>query len=171
MTIALAQLAPIHTPAPCTTTMDIDPVHDGYMDTLARQYASATWSSLDALTGGLSAPSKMPGHSYSISAKRCNVGAKLRNVKGSTCSKCYALKGRYAFPNVAAAMERRFQAMRANSTAWAAAMIASIVKTGDSHFRWHDSGDLQGMNHLMAIVFIAEATPNVQHWQIGRAHV
>lgn len=165
MTIALAQLAPIHTPAPCTTTMDIDPIHDGYAHTMADHHlARASWDTLDTLTGGLSSPSKMPGYAYSISAKRCNVGAKLRNVKGSTCNKCYALKGRYAFPNVAAAMERRFQAMQSNPTGWAAGMIASIRKTGETHFRWHDSGDLQGMNHLFAIVVIAEATPNVQHW-------
>jgi len=163
MTIALAQLAPIHTP--CTTTTDIDPIHDGYAHTMAdQQLCGASWATLDALTGGLSLPSKMPGHSFSISAKRCKVGAALRKVAGSTCSKCYALKGRYVFPNVAAAMERRYQAMRANPTAWAAGMIASIRKTGDKHFRWHDSGDLQGMNHLFAIVVIAEATPWVQHW-------
>lgn len=163
MTIALAQLAPIHA-SPCKATSDIDPIHDGYADTLACDLAGASWDTLDAITGGLSKPSKMPGHSFSISAKRCNIGAKLRNVAGSTCSKCYALKGRYAFPNVAAAMERRYQAMRSDSTYWAAAMIASIRKTGDKHFRWHDSGDLQGMNHLLAIVVIAESTPNVQHW-------
>ena len=163
MTIALAQLAPIH--APCTTTSDIEPIHDGYAHTLADQhYAKMSWTALNAMTGGLSEPSKMPGFAYSISAKRCNVGAKLRKVAGSTCSKCYALKGRYVFPNVAAAMERRYQAMRAESTQWAAAMIASIRKCGETHFRWHDSGDLQGMNHLFAIVVIAEATPNVQHW-------
>jgi hypothetical protein len=162
MTIALAQLAPIH--ASCTTTTDIAPIHDGYADTYACDLAGASWATLDALTGGLSSPSKMPGYAYSISAKRCNVGAKLRKVAGSTCAKCYALKGRYAFPNVAAAMERRYQAMRSNPTAWAAGMIASIRKAGESHFRWHDSGDLQGMNHLMAIVVIAESTPRVQHW-------
>ena len=163
MTIALAQLAPIHAPA-CTPTTDIDPIHDGYANTMALNIRFASWKELDELTGGLSKPSKMPGFAYSISAKRCNVGAKLRKVAGSTCNKCYALKGRYAFPNVAAAMERRYQAMRNNSTAWAAAMIVSIIKGQEKHFRWHDSGDLQGMNHLFAIVVIAEATPWVQHW-------
>jgi hypothetical protein len=32
------------------------------------------------------------------------------------------------------------------------------------YFRWHDSGDLQGPNHLAAIDAIAYLTPNVQHW-------
>jgi hypothetical protein len=165
MTIALAQLAPIHTRTACSSTTDIDPIHDGYAAAYAdKGLAGASWDTLDAITGGLSKPSKMPGHSFSISAKRCKVGAKLRKVAGSTCSKCYALKGRYVFPNVAAAMERRYQAMRVWSTYWAGAMIASIRKTGDTHFRWHDSGDLQGINHLHAIVVIAEETPNVMHW-------
>lgn len=166
MTIALAQLAPIHTPAPCASHVltDIAPIHDGYADTYACDLAGASWKHLDSLTGGLSSPSKMPGYAYSISAKRCNVGAKLRKVAGSTCSKCYALKGRYVFPNVAAAMERRYSLMRNNPTEWAAGMIASIRKAAESHFRWHDSGDLQGPNHLMAIVVIAESTPRVQHW-------
>ena len=178
MTIALAQLAPVHTRTACSTTTDIDPIHDGYAATYAdKGLAGASWDTLDAITGGLSKPSKMPGFAYSISAKRCNVGAKLRKVAGSTCSKCYALKGRYVFPNVAAAMERRYQAMRINSTQWAAAMIASIRKATARHaaarpdatlplapFRWHDSGDLQGIKHLHAIVVIAEETPNVMHW-------
>jgi hypothetical protein len=158
-------LAVLSNPAPCNTTTDIDPIHDGYAHTFADQHlAGASWDTLNAVTGGLSEPSKMPGFAYSISAKRCNVGAKLRNVKGSTCNKCYAMKGRYVFPNVVEAMERRYRAMRVNSTAWAAGMIASIRKTGKTYFRWHDSGDLQGMNHLFAITVIAEATPNVQHW-------
>ena len=45
------------------------------------------------LVGGLSKPSKMPGWAYGIPAKECKTGSKLRQVKGSTCEKCYALKG------------------------------------------------------------------------------
>ena len=166
MTIALAQLAPIHAPAPCAphALTDIDPIHDGYAAAIARDVRHAAWKVLDSMTGGLSQPSKMPGYAYSISAKRCINGAKLRKIAGSTCSKCYALKGRYVFPNVAAAMERRYSLMRNNSTEWAAGMIASIGKTNESHFRWHDSGDLQGPNHLFAITVIAESTPWVKHW-------
>ena len=52
------------------------------------------------ITGGLSAPSKMPGPSFNLPAVACITGAKLVDVLGSTCSGCYALKGRYRFPNV-----------------------------------------------------------------------
>jgi hypothetical protein len=55
----------------------------------------------------LSNVSKMPGHSISRSARLCHVGQKLRKIKGSTCEKCYALKGMYNMPNVKQAMERR----------------------------------------------------------------
>ena len=50
--------------------------------------------------GGLSKPSKMPSHGYSLPAIRCGVGSKLREVEDSTCYDCYAMKGRYIFPNV-----------------------------------------------------------------------
>ena len=59
------------------------------------------------ITGGLSAPSKMPGPSFNLPAAACITGSKLVAVKGSTCSGCYALKGRYRFGNVQAALKRR----------------------------------------------------------------
>ena len=62
------------------------------------------------------------------------------------------------------AMERRLAAMYASPNEWAAAIVASIWKKGEKNFRWHDSGDLQGMNHLMTIVAIAEELEEVQFW-------
>jgi hypothetical protein len=38
----------------------------------------------------------------------------------------------------------------------------SVVNSG--LFRWHDSGDLQSMEHLQKIVDIATATPDIKHW-------
>lgn len=74
------------------------------------------------------------------------------------------MKGRYVFPNVRNAMERRYDAMVRSGTLWTAGMIASIRKTGDAYFRWHDSGDVQGYNHLHNIMVVANHTPNVKHW-------
>ena len=59
------------------------------------------------ITGGLSKPNKMPGPAYNLPARACLTGQKLVKVPGSTCSGCYALKGRYRFPNVKDAMQRR----------------------------------------------------------------
>jgi hypothetical protein len=34
----------------------------------------------------------------------------------------------------------------------------------DKYFRWHDSGDIQGLEHFAKIVEVARATPNTLHW-------
>jgi hypothetical protein len=35
-------------------------------------------------------------------------------------------------------------------------------------FRWHDSGDLQGVQHLKNIFEVCNASPQVQHWMPTR---
>jgi Gene product 88 len=115
------------------------------------------------ITGGFSAPSKMPCYGFSIPAKKCITGMKLREVVGSICSKCYALKGRYAFANVQNALERRFAGLE--NPRWVEAMAFLLNKVEKSgFFRWHDSGDLQSVEHLSRIVEVCRLTPNVQHW-------
>ena len=118
------------------------------------------------ITGGLSKPNKMPGPSINLPATACITGAKLVDVEGSTCSGCYALKGRYRFPNVKKAMARRLRALVHGS--WTAAMVTLI--TGHKYFRWHDSGDLQSAQHLVNIFEVAKATPGAQHWLPTREH-
>ena len=118
--------------------------------------------------GGLSAPSKMPSYAWSISAKRCNTGSKLAKVKDSVCYNCYALKGRYMFNNVQDALERRYGVWNSNREKWVDAMIyimhnkQHIINTG--HFRWFDSGDIQGVDMLNDINTIAWASPSIRFW-------
>ena len=120
-------------------------------------------SALLEIVGGLTATTKMPGPSYSISAFRCNVGGRLRSVEGSTCSRCYACKGNYTrFPSVQAALERRYRSL--SDPRWTAAMAAIIQRRGYRWFRWHDSGDLQSANHLANIVSVARACPETSFW-------
>jgi hypothetical protein len=119
-------------------------------------------SDLESIVGGMSKPSKMPGYCYSLPAKRCKVGSKLRSVKGSVCAGCYAMKGFYSFPKVAEALERRFQSLR--DPRWTAAMIALMLKRSIRYFRWHDSGDIQSVSHLRNIVLVCLATPGTRHW-------
>lgn len=115
------------------------------------------------IVGGLSAPSKMPCYGYSIPAKRCITGMKLRDVVGSICSKCYALKGRYVFANVQNALERRFASLE--NPRWVEAMAFLLNKVEKSgFFRWHDSGDIQSAAHLSRIVEVCKLTPSIQHW-------
>ena len=112
--------------------------------------------------GGLSAPSKMPCPSYSLPAKECPMGKIMRKVKGSVCSACYALKGRYVFPNVQKALYRRFASLK--SPRWIEAFVFLVAKKKLSFFRWHDSGDLMGVWHLKRIVEVAEKSPSCSFW-------
>ena len=126
------------------------------------------------LGSGLGKPSKMPGRSFGISALRCKVGSALRLRDGSVCSDCYALKGRYPSASIMLSHQRRGDALdRALAgplagSAWVLAMSFLInrgVEKGDEpYFRWHDSGDLQSVEHLRLIVRVVQATPNVHHW-------
>ena len=112
------------------------------------------------ITGGLSKPNKMPGPSINLPATQCITGAKLVKVKGSTCSGCYALKGRYRFPNVKEAMARRLAKL--HDPRWIDAMVTLIKK--HRWFRWHDSGDLQSVQHLKNIFEVCKRTPDTSHW-------
>ena len=118
--------------------------------------------------GGLSNPSKMPTYAWSISAKRCNIGSKLAKVEGSVCNKCYALKGMYQFPQTQKALENRYSKWNDDRDKWTNAMIylmhnkKHIVDTG--HFRWFDSGDIQGEAMLKDMNHIAWSSPHIRFW-------
>jgi hypothetical protein len=115
------------------------------------------------LIGGLSNPSKMPCHGYSIPASRCKIGAKMRNVEGSICSVCYALKGFYAYSSVKNALERRFASL--SNPLWVDAMVIAIAHYEKSgYFRWHDSGDIQSLEHLEKICEVCETLPEIRFW-------
>jgi len=116
------------------------------------------------ITGGLSAPGKMPEGSYNLPANMCQTGAKLRLVKDTPCYGCYAFTGRYRFPNVKDALTRRLESI--TDPQWVQAM-AVLIK-GKKHFRWHDSGDLQGAPHLKNIFEVCNQTPETSHWMPTR---
>jgi len=122
----------------------------------------ATLKQAEAVAGKLGRPSKMPGYAYGIPARHCLVGAILAKMDGSVCSDCYALKGRYVFGNVQAAMERRFKSL--THPDWVPAMVYMILRRECDYFRWHDSGDLQNEDHLSNIVEVAKQCPNTQFW-------
>jgi len=124
-----------------------------------------TLAELSSIVGGLSNPSKMPGYAYSLPAQECRTGGELQKREGSVCYDCYALKGRYAFRNVRAALYRRLESL--SHPLWIPAMVELISRRaaqGHHHFRWHDSGDLQSLEHLEQICEVARRTPQVRHW-------
>ena len=118
------------------------------------------------ITGSLSRPSKMPGFAYGIPAKECKTGSILRKVKGSTCEKCYALKGCYVFPQTQDAQYKRLNSIK--HPAWVKAMTALINSKKSKFFRWHDSGDIQDLKHLAKIFEVARRSPDVAHWMPTR---
>ena len=113
------------------------------------------------ITEGFTRTSKMPGLSYSLPAWECKTGSKLRQVKGSVCASCYALKGNYTrYPAIKAAQYRRLEAMKHPD--WVQAMAAVIKR--QKWFRWHDAGDVQDQQHLQKIYEICRLTPETRHW-------
>ena len=118
------------------------------------------------ITHTLSKPSKMPGFSIGIPAKECKTGAKLRKIKGSVCYGCYALKGCYVFPDVQAAQYKRLRAIKKKK--WIEAMAHQINSKKVKYFRWHDSGDVQNLEHLNKIYEVCKLSPTVKHWMPTR---
>lgn len=126
------------------------------------------------IVGGLSHPDKMPWYAWSISAEHCKTGAKLAQIEGTTCNSCYALKGRYMFPNVKEAQNRRLEATSHPKWVEAFALVLNSlhsrtrkVKSNgerENRFRWFDAGDLQSFEMLVAINEIARLTPQIDHW-------
>ena len=119
-----------------------------------------------ALVGGLSKPSKMPGWSIGIPAKECKTGSKLRLIPKSVCAECYALKGCYVFQVVQAAQYKRLEAI--SHPDWVQAMTTLINSKKPDVFRWHDSGDVQDLQHLEKIFEVCRATPAKRHWMPTR---
>lgn len=112
---------------------------------------------------GLSKPSKMPCHGWSLPARRCITGKKMASVEGSICSKCYALRNNYTYPDVQDCLERRYQSLF--DPRWIDAMSTAInLSESSGYFRWHDSGDLQGVWHLKMIVAVCNKTTQIKHW-------
>lgn len=132
--------------------------HD-YAGRLTRKVAQA-------IAGALGHPSKMPGFSYGISAERCKAGGELRDVRGSVCSGCYAMTDWYrSWRPLLEGHRRRWLGI--HHPLWVDAMthlISAACKPPQDYFRWHDSGDLQGLWHLQNIALVCERTPSVHHW-------
>ena len=129
---------------------------------------------------------KMPGYTYGASAWFCQTGMKLADIAGTVCSLCYAKNGNYIFPNVKKGKTMVSLAIEyyneiQDFTPWVLAMTQIITKRciikdvkdddgniiitkDDTWFRWHDSGDIQGVLHLQAINQVALNCPDVSFW-------
>jgi hypothetical protein len=72
------------------------------------------------------------------------------------------MSGRYAWKPIQTALKRRLTAI--DHPDWVDAMAESIQRQSPEYFRWHDSGDLQSLEHLERIVEVCRRTPDTRHW-------
>ena len=138
-----------------------------------------TIKSAKEIVYNISKPSKMPGDSYGLPSSSCKTGSKLKSVEGSICFGCYAADnwewakqtGRYtnyAFANVKKANQERLKAI--SDKLWVPAMVSIIRKRKNTFFRWHDTGDIQSIEHLENIAKVCRATPEIKHWMPSREY-
>jgi hypothetical protein len=114
-------------------------------------------------TAVLTRTSKMPGKSFGIGAWRCKTGGKLAKLQGSTCSKCYALKGAYTWRGYNEAEAKRWDLIN-RPEEFKAMMIKGLNRLRKPEFRWFDSGDVQSEAMAHMILDICEATQKLTHW-------
>jgi hypothetical protein len=115
-----------------------------------------------SICGTLTQTTKMPCKSYSLPTEACQTGFKMAKIAGSICASCYADKGFYrAYANtIKPAQFARLDAI--NDPLWVDGMVSLIGD--DKYFRFHDSGDLQGVDHLHKIAQIAALLPKCLFW-------
>ena len=133
-----------------------------------------TWKVKDAvLQSRISAGnSKMPGSTFSTDAFACKVGSKLAKVEGSVCSGCYARKLQKLRPSVNQGWQANYikaTTMIADNPERLADAVAFQIKriaakSQEYFHRWFDSGDLDSVDMLRAIVIACEKTPYFKHW-------
>lgn len=120
--------------------------------------------------GGLTQTTKMPCQSYSLPTIACITGFRMREIAGSICAMCYAEKGNYRKyqNNIEPAQHARLESIAMAiadpeyRAAWIQAMIISIGD--DDYFRFHDSGDIQNIEHLELYAELARAMPKCKFW-------
>ena len=86
----------------------------------------------------------------------------MAQIEGSICSMCYADKGFYKMyaNNIKPAQFARLDSI--DSEFWVSGMVSHIG--ADPYFRWHDSGDLQSLEHFEKIVAVCLETLLTLHW-------
>lgn len=123
----------------------------------------------ESIVGTLSKPSAMPGHGYGLPAlESCKTGSKLAKIPGTSCSDCYACKGRYVFGAVLNAQRKRMASI--DDPRWVEAMVELIRAKREQYFRWHDAGDLLSLAHLSKICQVAVRLPGTKFWLPTQEH-
>jgi hypothetical protein len=124
----------------------------------------------EIIGGALGKAGKMPCRTWGLPAAECQTGSKLRNIPGTVCGGdpakgikgCYAFKRGQYIGGTVTAQYRRLE--RLDDPQWVDAMIHLIGRQSSAFFRWHDSGDIQSVEHLNKIVEVARRLPNTRFW-------
>lgn len=115
----------------------------------------------------LSKPGKMPCPSWSLQAiDTCPGSIGPDGELVDACDGCYATTGNYLFPNVKAT--REFNRVDWERDEWVDDMVAAL--SGESHFRWFDSGDMYHVKLATKILQVMFVTPETEHWLPTRMH-
>ena len=109
---------------------------------------------------------KMGTTTYAIDAFACKVGSKLAKNPNTPCHGCYARKLQKLRPSVDQGWKLNLSKwLQADPKLWSKAMAFQINRYNtDGYHRWFDSGDLQSLEMLQAIVEVCELTPTIKHW-------
>ena len=111
----------------------------------------------------------MPGYAYNLPAWECVTGVKLQAVEGSVCSGCYAMKGRYRFPNVKDALNRRLNSL--THPQWVEAMTVLVThysRTKSPALGGMTQETCRGLSISRISSTVCAATQQVQHWMPTR---
>lgn len=123
--------------------------------------------------------SKVHGSTFSVDPTQCKVGSKLAKIKGSTCSKCYAIKLSRVYPTALKSWSDNLAIFNTHKKVdtldhWAKGIAKQITQhsqrkakkgiDGARYHRWFAAGDLSCIDMLRAIVKVAEQTPDINHW-------
>lgn len=146
-----------------TTTMVVRPL-------TIRQPRMTVKRAESVIGGALGNAGKMPCRTYGLPAAECQVGSKLREEHGTVCAGdpargiagCYAYKRGQYIGGTVVAQYRRLDTIA--SPEWIEAMVYLIGRQSPLFFRWHDSGDVQSVEHLNAICEVARRLPDTKFW-------
>ena len=112
--------------------------------------------------------SKMPGTTFAIDAFACKTGSKLAKIPGTPCHVCYARKLQKLRPTVDMGWKAnlaKWESVESDPGQWVQSVAFQILRYNvDGFHRWFDSGDLQSLEMLIAIVEVCKLTPHIKHW-------
>ena len=121
-----------------------------------------------AITGGIGkANRKMPFFSFGLNARLCKTGSILSKNKKSPCFYCYAKRNMFNTYVVKKAHLNRHKGIKHPNFIQAFTYELNHLtkkQTEKLYFRWHDSGDLQSIKHLLKLVKISKLMKKINFW-------